>query len=451
MRAQAPFFCCIETLWTYSGAVAEQDDIRRRIEARISQGEFLANMLFVARRESDQAQAHFVDRLSRIAAAVRDLLENNGLVRSLPYRPNSYWPGLKGKCYAFIDGGVANIELPSAAPIGIRVGSYVVRPGDETEARERFSIELALVDELFSDDGILFDDDFQDIAKLRDACRMCGETAAALRLARETLDDQLDCILLHGPLINPVAPYGLEGFPPFGLDACRKFLGNDAWEGDDRARGFVSVYLELLKALRETRTPVAGAVERSIGRDPVVLRRLLDRLQRDGALKKDDAKRVEDEVVAYGLNDASLLDVVLAEGEYITPIPVMRQGPESKWPEEWKRWIREYPDALTTYLKPSQLVMPFRIEAFDNIADFEAVLNLVLHTSRLLPSYGFPVGLDIVDKFAKVPAWMARSIKGQHQVVLLRKALESGDPRTVAFAKRVLAAKGRDWLFRPTP
>ena len=45
---------------------------------------------------------------------------------------------------------------------------------------------------------------------------------------------------------------------------------------------------------------------------------------------------------------------------------------------------------------------------------------------------------------------MSRGVKGQHQVVLLRKALESGDPRVVTFAKRVLAAKGRDWWFRPS-
>lgn len=435
---------------TRGSTLSSQEDIRRRIEARIGQGEFLANMLYLARRESAQAQAQFVDRLARIAATVRDLLENNGLVRSLTYRPSVYWPTLKGNAYAFIDGGVANIELPSAAPIGIRVGSYVVRPGDETDAREKFAIELALVDDLFSDQGILFDDDFQDIAKLRDAARMSSEIAAALKLAQTGPPDSLAAVIVHGPLVNPVAPYGLEGFPPFGLVACRKFLANDAWDGDETARNFVSVYLEQLKALRDTGTPVVGAVERSIGRDPVVLRRLLDKLQRDGVLKKDEAKKVEDEVIAYGLNDAALLDVVLAEGEYVTPIPVMRQGPESKWPEEWKRWIREYPDALTTYLKPSALVMPFRIEAFDNIADFEAVLDLILHTSRLLPSYGFPVGLDIVDKFAKVPAWMSRSIKGQHQVVLLKKALESGDQATIAFAKRVLAAKGRDWLFRPT-
>lgn len=430
--------------------MTDQDNIRGRIEARIGQGDFLANMLLVARRQSDVVQEQFVDRLSRIASVVRDLLVNNGLVRALPYRPGTYWPGLKGKTFAFVDGGVASIELPSAAPIGIRVGSYVVRPGDNTDHRERFNVELALVDDLFSDDGVLFDDDFEDIAKLRDAARMTCETAAALRLARETGGRRPDAIILHGPLVNPVSPYGLEGFPSFGLQACRTFLADETWNGEDDARKFVSLYLDVLKALRATGTPVVGAVERSIGRDPVLLRRLLDRLHDDGVLKNDEAKKVEREVIAYGLNDASLLDVVLAAGEYTTPIPVMRQGPESKWPEAWKRWIRDYPNAMTTYLKPSALVMPFRVEAFEDIDGFEAVLDLILHTSRLLPSYGFPVGLDIVDKFAKVPSWMSRSVKGQHQVVLLRRALESGDTRVIAFAKRVLVAKGRDWLFRPT-
>ena len=95
--------------------------------------------------------------------------------------------------------------------------------------------------------------------------------------------------------------------------------------------------------------------------------------------------------------------MVLEAGEYIVPLLVDRQGPENKWPDRWKQWIRDYPNALTTYLKPSETVVPFRVEAFESVPNIEPVLDLILHTSRLLPSYGFPVGLDIVDKFAKVP------------------------------------------------
>lgn len=429
--------------------ISDTDNIRQRIEARVSQGEFLANMLHLARTQSDIVQNKFVSSLSVIARTVRDLLENNGLVRKLAYQPTSYWPTVKGKSFAFIDGGVANIELPSAAPIGIRIGSYVVRPGDNSENREKFNIELALVDDLYSEQGVLYDDDFQDIAKLRDAARMVGETAAAYRLANRPKVERPDAIILHGPLVNPVSPYGLSDFPPFGYAACTTFLDGAEWHADDQKRQFVVVYLELLERLKATGVPVVGAVERAIGRHPVVLSRILDKLQEENLLKRDDAKLVRQEVETYGLNDAALFDVVLQEGEYLEPLPIMRQGPESKWPNEWLEEIRSYPKPLTTYLKPSDLVMPFRVEAFEQMDGFDKVLDLILHTSRLLPSYGFPVGLDIIDKFAKVPAWMSRGVRGQHQVVLLQKALESGDPATVIFAKRVLAAKGRDWLFRP--
>jgi hypothetical protein len=77
------------------------------------------------------------------------------------------------------------------------------------------------------------------------------------------------------------------------------------------------------------------------------------------------------------------------------------------------------------------------------------VLDLVLHASRLLPSYGFPAALDIVDKFAKIPNWMSANIATQHKVNLLRRAFESDDKAVQDFARKMLTANGRDWLFRP--
>jgi hypothetical protein len=108
--------------------LGHDDDIRRRIEVRIGQGEFLASMLHVTAQQSTGAQERFVDALSRIAARVRGLLEANDLICALKYRPAAFWPKVRGQSIAFIDGGVANIELPSAAPIGIRVGTYVRVP-----------------------------------------------------------------------------------------------------------------------------------------------------------------------------------------------------------------------------------------------------------------------------------------------------------------------------------
>jgi hypothetical protein len=69
--------------------------------------------------------------------------------------------------------------------------------------------------------------------------------------------------------------------------------------------------------------------------------------------------------------------------------------------------------------------------------------------SRLLPHYSFPVGLDIVDKHAKVPEWMSKQVNVMLQAQLMRKAMETGNPNTIRMARRILSANTRDWLFRP--
>src|SRR5229473_2871973 len=72
-----------------------QDDIQRRIQARIGQGEFLAGLLHVASRQSGAVQEQFVAQLSRIAGAMRELMGASDLIRRLPYRPGAFWPGLR--------------------------------------------------------------------------------------------------------------------------------------------------------------------------------------------------------------------------------------------------------------------------------------------------------------------------------------------------------------------
>ncbi len=428
--------------------MADEEEIRQRIEVRLSQGEFLAGMLHVAARGSAQVQQNYIEKLCQIATAVRTIFEANGLIGEIEYRPETYWKELAGSSVAFLDGGVASIDLPSAAPVGIRVGSYIVRPGEpDPDKREQFNIELAIVDELYSSDAFLYDDDFTDVAKLRDAARIVSETSAAWHLLNKA--DGPDQILVHGPLINPAAPYGLEDFPGYELGACRSFLDDPTWNGDDNDRQFVAVYLELLTRMKAKGRPVAGVVERSIGKEPVVTNRLLNELLDKDVIRKGAVKELLGNLALYALNDAALFDVVLREGEFVGPVSVMRQGPENKWPDAWKTWIRAYPNAFTVYLKPSALSTPFRVEMFEDTPDIGKTLDLIFHTSRLLPSYGFPVGLDIVDKYAKVPEWMSRGVRGQHQIVLLKEALASGDPRALSFAKRVLSAKGRDWFFRP--
>jgi hypothetical protein len=67
-----------------------------------------------------------------------------------------------------------------------------------------------------------------------------------------------------------------------------------------------------------------------------------------------------------------------------------------------------------------------------------------------MPNYAFPAGLDIVDKFAKVPNWMSRPINSTMAVQLLKRAIDTGNPKVIEAAKRMLCGTQRDWLFRPT-
>jgi hypothetical protein len=369
------------------------------------------------------------------------------LIKRFDRTAKNFWHAVSGKTVAFIDGGVARIDLPSAAPMGIRVGAYSVKIGDETENREAFSTELALVDELYSGEGWSFDDVFEDTQKMTDAARIIGEASAGLKQLRK--NSNLAAVFLHGPLVNPVAPYGTEGFPSFSNEAAQLLFGDSDRQFSDRERHFVVLYRMILEEIAKQGKPVFGVVERSIAKRPSVLFAHIDAIQDLGSLSPDDAQKIRNDLVSYRLNDAAVMGVMLSPGEYCEPIGIDRQQPSNKWPMNWYSDIKAYPKALSTYIKSSDEADPFRVETHEDLAIPDWSLEMIFQTARLLPNYGFPVGLDIADKFAKVPNWMSQGIRKEHAVALLRNAMKSGEPKTIEFAKKVLTARGRDWLFRP--
>lgn len=425
-----------------------ENGIETRVRAKAERGEFLSQLLTLSRGKSRDVHEDFVEKLSALAKAIRSIFESNGLIKRFTTRGPDYWSSMKGNQVSFVDGGVARIDLPSAAPMGIRVGAYSVRVGDAGDSREQFLPILCLVDELYSTEAWTFDDVFDDTQKMTDAARIIGEASAALRLLTE--NPGLNAVLLHGPLVNPVAPYGTPGFPGFSLEAARSLLGDDKAEPSDRERHFVALYKEVLDRLGSTGRPVLGVVERSISKHPTVLFEHLNVLtNKTGVMRADDSQSLRDEIQNYRLNDATLLSVMLETGEYLSPVAVDRQQPSNKWPQEWYAQIGSYPPAVSTYIKCNADTDPFRVELLQSCPKPEWALELVYQTARLLPTYGFPVGLDIVDKFAKIPNWMSQSVRQEHAIALLRKALRSGDPAVIDFAKKALTARGRDWLFRP--
>ena len=73
----------------------------------------------------------------------------------------------------------------------------------------------------------------------------------------------------------------------------------------------------------------------------------------------------------------------------------------------------------------------------------------ILATARLLPNYGFPVGLNVVDKFAKIPNWMSKASRKYYATHLLKQAIRSKDQNTISLAVKILSKKVRSWRNRP--
>lgn len=422
-------------------------DIQDRVRVKAERGEFLGQLLTLSRNQSADLHEDFIRQLSAVAINLRQIFEGEGLIHHLTRTPREFWESVRDRSVAFVDGGVARIDLPSAAPMGIRVGSYTVRIGDSSDSREAFSTDLVLVDELYSNEAWTYEDVFDDTQKMTDAARIIGEASVGLRLLQGNA--ALSGVFLHGPLINPVAPYGTVGFPSFSPDAAKLLYPDLKENASERERHFVVLYRLILESMGKLGRPVLGVVERSISPRPTVVFEHVDALQKKGLLGTDDAQLLRNKITEYRLNDAAILGVVLTRGEYCTPIAIDRQQPQSKWPEMWHSEINVYPAALSTYVKSSDEADPFRVEMHPALGAPEWALEMVYQTARLLPNYGFPVGLDIVDKFAKVPNWMSKNIRKEHATALLRNALRSGEPKVIDFAKKALTARGRDWLFRP--
>jgi hypothetical protein len=112
-----------------------------------------------------------------------------------------------------------------------------------------------------------------------------------------------------------------------------------------------------------------------------------------------------------------------------------------------------FPRVQGCYVHVSHTTEPVRVEVFPELgADqiLEAARRTYLY-ARLLPGYGFPVGLDIADKFAHVPAWLtdaySKLIRYQLGVSLQRGEISDADMRRILV--QAIYMTHRDWLFRP--
>jgi hypothetical protein len=422
---------------------------RKRLEKRLVRPHILTEILKSGLSLSAKAQAEFMDVLDTLADTLRKTLMDAGRLRKVEIDHHATWRKFRGKRIGFIDGGVANVTALGSAPLAIRVGSYSVIPGDKSQERERFAFDVQLVDELYDSAGTgVYEEGFDDVMKLRDAARYCCEAAGALAMVQ---NEKPAMCILHGPLVIPVSPYALDGFPSFTPATVEKLLPGRKQPREGRDAQFVSIYREQLRRLEQAPATICSIVERPMSAAPGILTStLLDELRKDGYLDGTTMRTMLQKLQEYRITDPVLMECVLDEAEYLAPLELDKQGPDNKIPAAWTTEIKSFPRPLTTYVKSHAETMPIRVEAFKTGPfDFGELLLLIVHMSRLLPRYSFPVGLDIVDKHAKVPEWMSRQMNVMLTAQLMRRAMDTGNPAVIRMARRIVSANTRDWLFRP--
>lgn len=433
------------------------------LHERIRLPHIMSQMLKVSGDLSADAHLEFMQVLEALAGDLRRVLVAAGMIHTVERNHRELWGEVRGQRIAFVDGGMANLSMLGAAPVAARVGGYIVRPGVTGDEREQFIMVKHLIDELYTPvpgNGI-YAGMFPDPGALRDAARISVEAAGGVQIVSQESDVQY--LFLHGALVNPVSRYTdlMDGgqvvatFPDFSAKAQEVLLPEGERSRQGRDANFVRVYLRQLELLRDSAAIVCGVVERE-SQATSVYRRLIDRAITHPDVPAQLSKAPDEWAAWFGrtaemfrVTDALLFRCVLQPGEYLEPVDIDRNELR-RAPQAWLADIQRYPKPWVSYLLPTEWGQPLRVEIFErDLERFTALARLVMHCAWLLPNYAFPVGLDIVDKYAKVPNWMSRPVNTNTAVQALRRALDTGDTATFDAMRRMLCGSTRDWLFRP--
>jgi hypothetical protein len=414
------------------------------------------------------------------------------------------WADLQGEVVTFIDGGIGQVQVSSQLPILLRVGSYCVKTGERSLAeREQFGYYPVILGDL--EGGSKERKDFPDIVRI--TAELLGGLSALERLP------DLRVLMFHGPLVYLVGAYA--GHTPFterDIDLFLRHYAPDPELGHHLKGQFLEearldvyprlapersdewirrrlfeplawmafLYRKLIRtaAQRIPKPVIVGVVERGELREfceRVVLERVFRNLRaRHNAdhfnhiYGRSDLTSPKAMLDRLGYTDALLLAMLLRPGEFSEAWTVgkydgLRRGnvslPGESWqePADWSCLKPPspfgFPQVLGCYLQASETTEPVRIEVFDALGadQIEEAARRTYLYARLLPGYGFPVGLDIADKHAHVPAWLTdaygKLIRFHLGVSLQRGEITDAEMRRILV--QAIYMTRRDWLFRP--
>ena len=414
------------------------------------------------------------------------------------------WKEFKSEVVTFIDGGVGEFKISSQVPLLLRVGSYCVRTGERcVKEREQFGYYPVVLGDIQG--GSKERKDFIDIVRI--TAELLGGLSALMRTP------DLRVLMFHGPLVYLVGNY--SGHTPFTekdidlflhqyapdpalatslkegflneakLDIYPRMVPN---ESDDwvakrvfEPLAWMSYLYRRLLAEAKRRTPqvlIAGVVERGAQRDfservllERVFRGLRDKQKQNyfnelyGRTDLTSPKNLLDRL---GYTDALLLAMLMRPGQASEPWEMRKyeglREAKLSLPGEARQTVVNFeplkpgsigfPNVKGAYLHVSETTEPIRVEVFADADDgqmFEVLRRCYLY-AKLLPGYGFPVGLDIVDKYAHVPDWLTNAY-GKLIRYHLGVSLQQGQIKDEEMRKilvQTIYMTNRDWLYRPT-
>lgn len=356
-----------------------------------------------------------------------------------PYRIRPVDQTLAPPCsVAFVDGGLSKVDVGLAVPLIVRAGIFRVKQGERNlEKRETFDHFPLMLGQLKG--GLKAD------SKYGDVVRQLMELGALVTALEDERFNDIRVLMLHGPLQFVAGPFFEHWFDPSDyalmlgrderehvLPVLRKFSEwcvacpqrGSAQCGEDIRGGrlpavcvmaFLQHYIFARAADKDVL--VCGVVERSFGRSitkyvvhqmleahPDVFDRLLTSLGLRGGPTTTQVDAIMD---ATRYNDAVLLALALEAGEYLEWYPV-----NSHLKIKNER-VDLFPSVQTTFVRPAASRYPMRIEvpAEYGAAQCDEVLRRSFEYAGMLPNYAFPIGLDIVDKYAAIPAWMTKAYR----------------------------------------
>ncbi len=416
------------------------------------------------------------------------------------------WQKVQGEVVTFIDGGLGQVQMSSPVPILLRVGSYRVRTGESNLAeREQFGYYPVILGDL--EGGSKERKDFPDIV------RITAELLGGLSALRRTPD--LRVLMFHGPLVYMMSGYAghtpftekdIDLFlshyaqqPELAQELKERFMREAKLDiysqiAPDRSDEWVKrrlfeplswisfLYRQLIEEAgkRKPKTIIVGVVERG-GElrefsETILLKRIFRNLRDQGnenyfnnLYDRKDLTSEKALLDRLGYTDALLLSMLLEPGQFSEPWEIqnkyagLTKGKISLPDESYKTdadWscLKSshkigFPKVQGCYVKVSETTEPFRVEVFADLGEdqiIEAARRAYLY-ARVLPGYAFPVGLDIADKYAKIPNWLTESysklIKYHLGVSLQNGQITDAQMRRI-IVQSIYMTK-RDWLFRP--